>query len=82
MARWEQRLVLEEKCLGSGLLHGRYKLLKRECNKGEGRREEARGWERRQANKGTELKVRDNRKQYVQMSFMIAEVRWESMWQN
>lgn len=38
--------------------------------------------DKREANKGTGLKVRDNRKQYVQMSFTIADVRWESTWQN
>lgn len=38
--------------------------------------------EKTEANKGTELKVRDNRKQYVQMSSMIVDVRWKGIWQN
>lgn len=43
VARWEQRLAREEKCLGSRSRHGRRELLERERNKGEARREEARG---------------------------------------
>lgn len=78
MARREQRLALGGKRLGSGSLGGKGKLL--------GRRGKTGGSEgvggKTQANKGTELKVGDNRTQCVQLWSMIADARWESMWQN